>query len=88
MKIKVWMSITFASLLLLSGGLLAGGAWDVTSGGHDQASAVSAELMNKGDSMERPEPMGAPKTEPPEPMRVPVLAQTEPPEPMAPDIIG
>ncbi|TCP53815.1 hypothetical protein EV586_105159 [Tumebacillus sp. BK434] len=91
MKIKVWMGITFASLLLMSGGLLAGGATDATLGGNHGVSAVKAEFTYNPEAIERPEPMSPAlleQNEPPEPMGAPVVGQTEPPEPMIAVVVG
>lgn len=91
MKIKVWMGITFASLLLMSGGLLAGGATDATLGGNHGVSAVKAEFTYNPENTEPPEPMfpaQIAQNEPPEPMGTPVVEQTEPPEPMVSAFVG
>jgi hypothetical protein len=81
MKIKVWMGIAVASLLLMGGGLWQGGAIDATSVGQYTIFSVhEAEFVYTMENTEPSEPMGILVSN--------KVANTEPPEPMAPSKSG
>lgn len=94
MKIKVWLGMTLASLLLIGGGLLSWGAVDGAAGenGSHFFAGQASWTDQVGQKVQGDRRFGD-QTEPPEPMGMldsvdHSVSQTEPPEPMAPSIVG